>query len=99
MLGIAGGGVAPESRGKGYAKSMMVEAVRECARDGYALSVLYPSTQTLYRAAGYEQAGHRMVARLPLAAIDVRESALDIIALGDNDWPAIKECYSAFAPR
>jgi len=99
MLGIAGVGVAPESRGKGYAKKMMAEAVREAARDGFALSVLYPSTQPLYRAAGYEQAGHRLLIRVPIAEFDAKERGLDVVALGENDWPAVKACYGVFGPR
>src|SRR5262245_8366746 len=43
MLGIAGVAVAPEARGRGLAKRMMQEAVIEAARDGFALSALYPS--------------------------------------------------------
>lgn len=99
MLGVAGVGVAPESRGKGYAKRMMEECIREAAREGFPLSVLYPSTQALYRSVGYEQAGHRMTARLPIAQIDVRERGPEVEVLGEEDWPAVKACYARFAPR
>lgn len=99
MLGIAGVGVAPEARGKGFAKEMMVQAVRQGADDGFALSVLYPSTQPLYRSAGYEQAGHRLMVRIPIAEIDPRQPGLDVCHLGDSDWPAVKSCYNAFAPQ
>jgi predicted acetyltransferase len=99
MLGIAGVGVAPEARGTGLAKFMMQESTREAARDGFAIAALYPSTQTLYRSVGYEQGGHRMMARLPIAEIDVREKSLGLVALGEDDWPAVKACYAAFAAR
>lgn len=99
MLGIAGVGVAPEARGRGLAKFMMAESTREAARDGFAIAALYPSTQTLYRSVGYEQAGNRLLARVPISEIEVREKGLDIVALGDDDWPAVKECYAAFAAR
>lgn len=99
MLGIAGVGVAPESRGRGHAKRLMEEAVREAARDGFALSALYPSTQTLYRSVGFEQAGHRMLARIPLAELDTPEREGRIVSLGDGDWPAVKSCYAAYAQQ
>lgn len=99
MLGVAGVGVAPEARGRGHAKTMMEACVREAAADGFALSALYPSTQALYRSVGYEQAGHRMMARVPLVHIDCRERAGEIVPLGEGDWPAVKACYGAFAPR
>jgi predicted acetyltransferase len=78
---------------------MMQECVREAAREGFALSALYPSTQSLYRAVGFEQAGHRFAARLPIAQIDARERDPDVRPLGENDWPAVKACYAAFAPK
>jgi predicted acetyltransferase len=78
---------------------MMHECVREAAREGFALSALYPSTQSLYRAAGYEQAGNRFAVRLPIAQIDARQREPDVRPLGESDWPAVKACYAAFAPR
>jgi predicted acetyltransferase len=65
--------------------------------EGWPISVLYPSTQTLYRQIGYEQAGHRFLTRIPLATIDARERGAQIIALEDSHHPAVKDCYDAFA--
>lgn len=99
MLGIAGVAVGPEARGRGLARSMMSRAVQEAAADGFALSALYPSTQSLYRQTGYEQAGHRLLVHVPLAAIDVRERGGAIQVLGENDWDEVKAAYRAYAPR
>src|SRR4051812_31444593 len=57
MVGIAGVGVGLSDRGRGVARFLMAEALREIAARGFALSTLYPATQTLYRAVGYERAG------------------------------------------
>ncbi len=99
MVGIAAVATAPETRGQGLARSMMQESMREAARDGFPLSGLYPSTQALYRQAGFEQAGHRLYARIPLATIDVRDRGGAVEHLSDADDSAVAEAYTAFAAR
>ncbi|MBL9031896.1 MAG: GNAT family N-acetyltransferase [Phycisphaerae bacterium] len=100
MIGIAGVGVAPESRGRGLAGRLMAETIAEIGREGVALSGLYPATQPLYRRVGYEQAGHRFEIRLPLAAIDVPpERTLTIRPLTPEHAPAVRACYAEFARR
>jgi predicted acetyltransferase len=97
MLGIAGVAIAPEARGRGLALELMQSAVREARAEGFGLSCLYASTQSLYRQVGYEQAGHRFLHRLPLATIDMRERTGGLVALTPADQPAIEECYREFA--
>lgn len=97
MLGIAGVATAPELRGRGHAAAMMRHGVREARRDGFPLSALYASTQSLYRKAGYEQAGHRVTVTIPLALIDVREREPAMVPLPEGDLGSVKACYSAFA--
>jgi predicted acetyltransferase len=99
MLGIAGVGTAPESRGRGDAKRMMAASVREAAEDGFAIATLYPSTQALYRSAGYEQAGHRLLYNIPLPELDLQERSLKVDPIGDSEMEAVKACYGAFASR
>ncbi len=99
LVGIAAVATAPETRGQGLARRMMQESMREAARDGFPLSGLYPSTQALYRQAGFEQAGHRLLARVPLATIDVRERGGPVEHLSDADESAVLEAYRAFAMR
>lgn len=55
--GIAAVGVAPEHRGTGAGKALMAEQLRELRDEGIPLAALYASTQRLYRAVGFEQAG------------------------------------------
>lgn len=103
MVGIAGVAVAPEARGQGLARWMMHRAIEEMYEKGEPLSVLYASTQPLYRQVGYEQAGHRVSYSLPIAEIDVRDRG----AGAGGTWEAItcdtcerlKAPYRAFASR
>lgn len=99
MLGIAGVAVGPEARGRGLARRMMEACVREAAADGFAVSTLYASTQSLYRQVGYEQAGSQHRVRLPLGAIDVRERGGALRPLGPTDMDAVKACHERFARR
>jgi len=69
LAGVAGVGVAPEARGRGMAASMCTDLLREVAADGFALAGLFPTTATLYRSVGFEQAGARLTYRAPVASL------------------------------
>lgn len=97
MVGVGAVGVMPESRGRSLATRMMVEALREMRGKGFALSALYPATQKLYRSVGYEQAGHRWEARVPLGKIDVRERSLEVRAMTEMDIGAVRSIYAQAA--
>lgn len=99
MLGIAGVTVMPEARGQGHAKWMMARAINEARAEGFPLSTLYASTQSLYRSVGYEQAGHKCVTRLGIKGVSVRAeaNAPAIRPLGDRDEGAIRDCYLNYA--
>ena len=97
MVGIAGVAVPPERRGGGLALDLMRQSVRELADEGVPLSVLYASTQTLYRQAGFEQAGILCRASILLKLIDVRERGLSVRELTPEDEPALRACYNAQA--
>jgi predicted acetyltransferase len=97
MMGVAAVAVAPEARGRGLARRLMQDAVAEMHDEGCPISCLYPSTQTLYRQIGYEQAGHRFLTHIPLATIDVRERAPSVVALDESHEHAVEACYTAFA--
>lgn len=86
-MGITAVAVAPPDRGRGVGAEMMRRVLVEVAADGYALSVLYPSTWTLYRAAGYEPAGHTISYRFDLNNLGVRDTsgALRPVALADAE--------------
>jgi predicted acetyltransferase len=68
-VGITAVSVAPEHRSRGIASEMMRAVLEEARREGVALSSLYPATFPVYRAAGYESAGNRIVYRLTLSSL------------------------------
>lgn len=93
MTGIQGVAVAPHHRGRGTALRLMTETLRELQAKSVALSALYPATQTLYRRAGYEQAGSRFEARLPLKDIQLNERAFDVRPIGPADEETVRDLY------
>ncbi len=97
MLGIAGVAVAPEDRGKGYARRLMAASVREAHDEGWPLAGLYASTQALYRQVGYEQAASWFRYTIPAMRLESRDRRDPVVPLGDEDMDAVKACYAAFA--
>jgi predicted acetyltransferase len=105
MGGVAAVGVAPEFRGSGAAKALLSETLRELYAEGVAISTLYPATQRLYRAVGYEQAGMRCQWELPLTNLalraPLRESLENRVCslhrLKNPDISYLKESYRHFA--
>ena len=99
LCGIAGVATAPESRGRGHARRMMEECVREMHKRGEAIGGLYCSTQALYRQSGFEQAGHRFMTKVPVARLLGGPKTRRVIALKESDQPRIEACYRRFASR
>ena len=69
MAGVAAVKIAPEVRGQGLGRQLMIEVLREIAARGYPLSALYPATMPIYRALGWELAGGRYHAVVPARAL------------------------------
>jgi predicted acetyltransferase len=99
MLGIAGVAVAPEDRGRGYARRMMQELMREAWSEGWALSGLYASTVTLYRQVGYEQGGSRFMTTIPMALLSGFGRAGEVVAIDDAGMERVKACYARSTRR
>jgi predicted acetyltransferase len=97
MVGIAAVGVAPEDRGRGVALELMQKTLRELADRNLALSTLYPATQGLYRAVGYEQAGSRLRYSVRPADLPRSERELDVRRIEESDTPAIVAAYRRYA--
>lgn len=97
MLGIAGVGVPPELRGRSFAKRLMQGCIRDAAREGWALSTLFASTHTLYRAAGYERAGHRFTCTAPSAHLPAFERAGRVVPLDDPSHDSVRALYAGWA--
>jgi predicted acetyltransferase len=93
MNGVAAVAVLPEHRSRGAATAMMRAVVAEMRREGFPLSALYPATQPLYRAAGYERAGAEYRVAVPSPDFEVIERSLNLRPATAADEPAIEEVY------
>ena len=65
MAGVGGVKVAPEARGRGVGRALMIALIGAMAERGYSLSALYPATAHLYRSLGWEMAGGHYRAEVP----------------------------------
>lgn len=96
-MGIAAVGVAPEHRGTGAAKALMLAALAETRRRGFALSTLFPATYTLYRRCDYELAGGYHTIRLDLAGVPLGERSCTLRPIAVEDAPALEKLYRGLA--
>lgn len=96
-LGIAGVAVAPEARGGGLAKRLMLEMLEAARERGVALSTLYPATVTLYRNVGYELAGSRCRYSAELARLPRSRSELALISLPASREAEVEAMYRELA--
>ncbi len=69
MAGIAGVVVAPEWRGRGVARMLMIAAMQRSIELGDVVSVLFPAVSTPYRRLGWEMAGAVTRTTLPADAL------------------------------
>ena len=69
MAGVAGVKVAPEERGRGVGRALMMSLIAEMVSRGYPLSALYPATVPLYRSLGWEFAGAMYETTMPASAL------------------------------
>lgn len=99
MVGIHGVAIAAEARGRGAGTRLMQHVMRELHRDGVALATLYPATQPVYRAAGFEQAGIHLgyeVAPESVPAGD-RDGAAIVRVGRDDTWADLVDLYERVA--
>jgi predicted acetyltransferase len=69
MAGIGGVVVAPEYRGQGVGRELMVRVLGRALEHRYPLSALYPATVPPYRAVGWELAGRQHFVTVPGEAV------------------------------
>ncbi|GAA3103714.1 UPF0256 protein [Streptosporangium carneum] len=87
MGGVASVTVAPEDRGRGVGRRIMLETLDRCARLGHPVSALYPATTRIYRSLGWEHAGAMHRAVLPAEALrTIRQSEpVEVRRMGPGD--------------
>jgi predicted acetyltransferase len=95
--GIASVAVAPHFRGRGAARALMEDVLREQRAGGCALSTLYPATVTLYRRCGYELAGGRYTVRLSPRLIGPISRDCEISRVNGDDQQATEQLYASWA--
>jgi predicted acetyltransferase len=90
--------VAPDRRGRSLARDVVGEAIRRVHERGDAISVLYPTTATLYRGLGYEVAGWYRSTDVPVASLARVLPPADVVvrpaAMHD-----VEVAYDAAAPQ
>lgn len=69
MAGIGGVVVAPEYRGRGVGRDLMVGTLFRSDEHGYPVSALYPATVPPYRVVGWELAGRQHFVTVPAEAV------------------------------
>jgi predicted acetyltransferase len=99
---VASGGVttvvvAPDQRGRNHARSVVSEAVRRLHERGAAISVLYPTTATLYRSMGYEIAGWYRWTDAPIASLASIRPPADV-TVEPGEHADVETAYDATAP-
>ena len=92
VAGIAGVGIAPDARGRGLAKTMLLRTLAEL-RDESPLAALYASTTTLYRSCGFEQAGTAMYFGAPLASFPRGDRALACVQVPAKTHAPLHAAY------
>ncbi|MBA2364400.1 MAG: GNAT family N-acetyltransferase [Chloroflexia bacterium] len=99
MVGINAVSTAPEHRSTGIMSRMLRQMLEEIHADGSPLSALYPTTQPVYRRAGYEQAGIALDYKHPLHALSTGDRGLQVRRAGDEDTNTIQALYAERARR
>ena len=99
MTGVAAVGVDPGQRGRGVGLALMNRTIEELHQTGVPISALYPATQTLYRHAGYEQAGGNFLCSMAPGDIRIRDHSHSLRRATEKDKPGVRDAYNRYAVR
>lgn len=97
--GVAGVAVAPEYRGHGYARRVMLHLLRRARQRGAVIATLFRTAPALYRSLGFENVAELRTVEVPTAAlrglrpppgVTLRRARL-------GDVPAVRAVYDAVA--
>ncbi len=95
--GIAGVAVTPHERGRGVARDLMANTLREMRERGCPLSTLFPATVTLYRRCGYEIAGGYYSAEVDPSLVGVINRTADLQPITAETENGIESLYRRHA--
>jgi predicted acetyltransferase len=96
-VGVSVVAVSPEHRSRGIGSAMMRVVLEEMHREGVPLSTLYPATFPVYRAAGYETAGNRVVYRLTIPMLGAGTREPEVRAATADDRATVRTLHQAHA--
>lgn len=85
--------IAPEYRQRGAAKQLLTHTLRELREQHVPLAALYPSSQAVYRAVGFEQAGSRCHYELNVKHIGLGERGLTAKRVAATDAAPFVELH------
>ena len=86
-------GVYPHYRRRGYAGGVMRLVLQRSYAQGDVVSLLYPSTFSIYRKYGYGIAAHHVLYSVPPAAFPESSAREFIRPATADDWEAVNHCY------
>ncbi len=96
---VAGVAVAPEHRGRGAGRALMLGHIQQCRQRNTPVSALYASTPTFYRKVGYEPAGWVVRWKVdPDHLASAHVDGCDLVRAGRDDT-VMREVYAAWAAR
>jgi predicted acetyltransferase len=97
MAGIGGVVVAPEYRGRGVARQLMLAILERSAELHYPISALYPATVPPYRGVGWELAGSQHLVTVPAEALrTLAATPVPLRRVGPDDVPEILSVLRRF---
>ena len=93
--------VAPQHRGRGHARAVVVGHYERLRDEGVPIAGLFPSSVALYRSVGFELAGSHVARRFPADHLAAIESAPDVVVRQGSakDRDAVRRCYDRLATR
>ena len=91
--GYAAVAIAPEYRQRGAAKHLLTHTLYELRENKTPLAALYPSSQAVYRAVGFEQAGSRCHYELNVKHIGLGERGLTARRVPSTDAAPFAELH------
>jgi predicted acetyltransferase len=101
-IGLAGVGIAPAYRGRGLARTLVAETLADARARHVPLALLYASSTTVYRSAGFEQAGTSIRYAAPTATLGRGDAALECAPFdpaSDEAMAPLRALYEARAQR
>lgn len=90
---VAGVGVPPEQRRRGYARRLMTGLIEELHQQRLPISLLYPFSVAFYRSLGYGLVNLNWFLDIPPRHLPDFPERLNVRLATPGDEPAIRVCY------